>query len=48
MRAPITAPTIGAIQNNHNCPSAAVSAKKATPVLRAGFTDVFVTGILIK
>ena len=27
---------------------AAVSAKRATPVLRAGFTEVLVTGILIK
>ena len=42
------APIIGATQNNHNWLSAAVSAKKATAVLRAGLTEVFVTGILIE
>lgn len=42
------APTIGATQNNHNWLNAAVSAKNATAVLRAGLTEVLVTGILIK
>lgn len=42
------APKIGATQNNHSWLKAAVSAKKATPVLRAGLTEVLLTGILIK
>ena len=48
MSAPITPQIIGATQNNHNWLNAAVSEKNATAVLRAGFTDVLVTGILIK
>ena len=43
-----TAPTSGATQNSHNWPNAQSFANKAWLVLRAGFTDVFVTGILIK
>jgi len=45
---PSTPPTIGASQNNHNCPSAQPPTNKAGPVLRAGLTDVFVTGMLIR
>src|SRR6056300_226020 len=45
INAPIAAPTSGATQNIHNCASAGPSAKRATPVERAGLTDVFVTGI---
>src|SRR5262245_38727205 len=39
------APTIGATQNSQSWLSAAVSANNATPVERAGFTEVFVTGM---
>lgn len=42
------APTIGATQNNQSWLKAAVSANIATPVLRAGLTEVLVTGILIR
>jgi hypothetical protein len=42
------APTIGATQNNQSCPIAQPPAKSAGPVLRAGFTGVFVTGMLIR
>ena len=38
---------IGATQNSHNCESAQPPANNAGPVLRAGFTDVFVTGMLM-
>jgi len=43
--APSMAPTNGATQNIQSCASAGASAKRATPVERAGFTEVFVTGI---
>lgn len=42
------APIIGATQNNHNWPNAQSPTNKAWLVLRAGFTDVLVTGIEIK
>ena len=45
MMAPKAAPTNGATQNSQSWLNAAVSAKKATPVERAGFTEVLVTGI---
>ena len=41
-------PTIGASQNSQSCPSAHPPTISAGPVLRAGFTEVLVTGILIK
>ena len=34
-----------AIQNSHSCARAQPPTKSAGPVLRAGFTEVFVTGI---
>ena len=43
--APNTPPISGATQKSQSCASAGESAKSATPVDRAGFTDVFVTGI---
>jgi len=48
MSAPNRAPTIGATQKSHSCPKAQPPANSATPVLRAGFTDVLVTGMLIR
>jgi hypothetical protein len=39
---------IGAIQKSQSCEIAHPPTYRATPVLRAGFTEVFVTGILIK
>ena len=42
------APMIGATQNNHSCSIAAPPTNNAGPVERAGFTDVFVTGIEIR
>ena len=42
------APTIGATQNSHNCCSAQPPTKSAGPVLRAGFTEVLVTGMLTR
>ena len=45
---PRTAPMIGATQKSQSCAVAQFPTNNATPVLRAGFTDVFVTGILIK
>lgn len=43
---PATAALItGATQNSHNCSSAHPPTNTAGPVLRAGFTDKFVTGI---
>ena len=39
------APAMGASQNSQSCPSAHPPTKSAGPVLRAGFTEVFVTGI---
>ena len=41
----ITAPSRGATQNIHNCGIAHPPAIIAGPVLRAGFTETFVTGI---
>ena len=38
-------PTIGATQNNHSCESAHPPTNSAGPVLLAGFTDRFVTGM---
>lgn len=38
----------GATQNNHNCPNAQPPANKAGPVLRAGLTEVLVTGMLMR
>ena len=48
MIAPTAAPISGAIQNSQSWLRAAVSAKSATPVERAGLTEVFVTGIEIR
>ena len=42
------APIIGATQNSHNCAIAQPPTINAGPVLRAGFTEVLVTGMLIK
>src|SRR5262249_11895402 len=42
------APAIGATQNSHSCASAQPPTSKAGPVLRAGFTDVLVTGMLTR
>src|SRR5690606_32123432 len=47
-RPAMMAPKIGAIQNNHNCPKAQSPTNSAWLVLRAGLTEVFVTGILIR
>ena len=44
----IAAPMIGATQNSHNCSSAHPTTNTAGPVLRAGFTDRFVTGISMR
>ena len=38
----------GATQNSQSCYTAPLPANKATPVERAGFTEVLVTGMLIK
>ena len=46
--APSTAPTIGATQNSHSWAIAQSPTYKATAVLRAGLTEVLVTGMLIK
>ncbi len=48
MIAPSAAPASGAIQKSQSCPSAPFSAKNATAVERAGFTEVLVTGIEIR
>jgi hypothetical protein len=42
------APTIGAAQNAQSCVSAQSPTNTATTVLRAGFTEVLVTGMLIR
>ncbi len=48
----MTPPTIGATQNSQSWPSAQPSPPTARasagPVERAGFTDVFVTGMLMR
>ena len=41
-------PTIGATQKSHSCCTAQPPTKKAVAVLRAGFTEVLVTGMLIR
>src|SRR5580658_2899402 len=41
----IAAPAIGAIQNSHSWATAQPPTKSAGPVLRAGFTERFVTGM---
>ena len=41
----IAAPTIGASQNSHSWPGAPLPLKNATPVERAGLTEVFEIGI---
>lgn len=48
MIAPMIAPTIGITQKNHSCDIAIDGPNTATPVLRAGFTEVLVTGIEIR
>ncbi|MCY1250766.1 hypothetical protein D9M72_644350 [compost metagenome] len=45
---PITAPISGATQNNHSCCSAQPPTNNAGPVLRAGLTEVLVTGMEIR
>src|SRR5437762_14359471 len=42
------APTIGATQSTHNCARAQPPTNRAGTVLRAGFTDVPVTGMLMR
>src|SRR6188472_3294100 len=42
------APTIGASQNSHSCDSAQPPTNSAGPVLRAGLTEVLVTGMLTR
>ena len=44
----MAAPTIGATQKSQSCSIAQPPTKSAGPVLRAGFTDVLVTGMLIE
>ena len=44
----IAAPTIGATQKSQSCSTAHPPTNNAGPVLRAGFTDRFVTGIPIR
>ena len=39
---------IGITQNAHSCAIAQPPTKIAGPVLRAGFTDVLVTGMLMR
>ena len=41
-------PMIGATQKSQSCAMAQSPTNTATPVLRAGFTEVCVTGMLIK
>lgn len=48
MPAPMAPPMSGASQKSHNWPSAPPPWNKATPVERAGLTEVLVTGMLIK
>ena len=44
----IAAPTSGASQNTHSCAGAPSPLKNATPVDRAGLTDVLEIGIEIR
>ena len=39
---------MGATQNSHSCSMAQPPANSATPVLRAGLTEVLVTGMLTR
>ena len=48
MIAPMIAPTIGATQKSQSCSNAQPPWNIATPVERAGLTDVFVIGIEIR
>jgi hypothetical protein len=48
MIAPMMAPKIGASQKSHNWESAPPPTKIAGPVLRAGLTEVLVTGMLMR
>ncbi len=48
MRPPRMAPRIGAIQKSQSWLSAQPPAKRAGPVLRAGLTEVLVTGMLMR
>ena len=41
-------PITGATQKSHSCSTAQPPAKNAVAVLRAGFTEVFVTGMLTR
>lgn len=45
---PMMPPMIGITQKNHNWSTAQPCWNKATPVERAGFTEVLVTGMLIR
>ena len=38
----------GAAQNSQSCETAQSPTNSATPVLRAGFTEVLVTGMLMR
>ena len=38
----------GAAQNSQSCETAQSPTNNATPVLRAGFTEVLVTGMLMR
>ncbi len=38
----------GATQNSHSCAIAQPPTNRAGPVLRAGLTEVFVTGMLMR
>jgi len=44
----MAAPIIGATQNIHSCAMAQPPTIRAGPVLRAGLTEVLVTGMLIR
>jgi hypothetical protein len=48
IKPPAAPPINGATQNNQSCDSAQPPTKSAGPVLRAGFTEVLVTWMLIK
>ncbi|KAG1272376.1 hypothetical protein G6F64_015517 [Rhizopus arrhizus] len=48
MMPPIAPPSSGATQNSHSWLTAPLPAKNATAVERAGFTEVLVTGMLIR
>jgi hypothetical protein len=48
MKPPSTAPRIGASQNSQSCASAHPPTMRAGPVLRAGLTETYVTGMAIR